>query len=311
METFVKILDGIIYIALALAFIEVYLKVNKIWKRKQEEQVAQSQSLIGLSLSLLVLLVWTVKYIIIGEFTSIIDNGIYILETTVMMIIGTGIFVKGNKRKGLKTLIKQALRIEKKEATHLIKAITGQKEAIEILDILNQLAWIDNELDVNELIMIKDFAKAWNIDYSEDSEYMTHIPEGFHDKLTSLRKSMIKYIDTNPDRKQIAHLTDLLKNLISADNVVSEEEEIIFEELNAIIKNYLDIYSDIPEYHVLIVPQNPEQIDMITSLRPNATEVRTSGGTAFSLEKYYSKKYAEQMCNEYRNRGLFTIIKML
>lgn len=308
MKIFLIILDGIIFIALFFALLEVYLKVNKIWKRKQEKEVAQSQSLLGLGLSMFVLVVWTIKYIIIGEYTSIIDNAIYMSETFAMMLIGTGLFVKENKGLGLITLIKKAIRLERKEATYLIKAMSGKEEAQGIVNILHQLAWIDNDLDKNELKMIKEFAKAWNIDYSENNEKLIEIPENFNDKLASLRKSLLAFLNSEPDKEQIAQLTDLLKQLINADDKVTEEEEIIFDELNAVMQNYLAGGDDVSYFHVLIVPQEQQQLDIIRSLKPDAKEYSISGGKAYSLEKYLSSKYAEQMCSGYRDKGLFTTV---
>lgn len=311
MKTFILVLDAVIYVALAFAFVEVYLKVNKIWKRKGEEQVAQSQSIFGLSISLFVLTVWTLKYIIIGEYTSIIDNGIYMMESVVMMLIGTGIFVKKNKGLGLFKLLKKAIRLERKEASYLLQALSGKGEAAVILNILHQLAWIDNDLDKKEVAMIKDFAKAWGLEYSEKNEKLIAIPEEFNEKLSLLRQTMEKYIDTEPENEQIAQLTDLLKRLINADEEVSEEEEIIFDELNALMLRYLNKDRAMNQFHVLIVPQEKTQADMVKKLRPNAREVKTSGGIAFSLEQYLSEKFAEHMCDSYREKGLFTIVQEL
>lgn len=309
MKTFIIVLDAIIYVALFFALIEVYLKVNKIWKRKSDEQVAQSQSILGLGLSFFILITWTIKYVLIGEYTSIIDNGIYLIETLIMMLIGTGMFVKGNKGVSLFTLLKRAVHLERKEATYLLQSISGKKEALEIINILHQLAWIDNDLDDKELKLILEFAKAWNIDYSPESKELAEIPEEFADKLSSLRTSLSKYLETEPDKEQIAQLTDLLKTLISIDGHVSEEEDIIFDELNAMMSNSLSDGDNLSYYHVLIVPQTVSQGPLIKSLKPDAQEVHTSGGIAYSLEKYLSSKYAEQMCDTYRNKGLFTIVK--
>jgi hypothetical protein len=309
MDIFIKVLDGIIYLALAFALIEVYLKVNKIWKRKHEKEVAESQSLFGLGLSLFILIVWSIKYLIQQDYASIVDNGIYLIETVVMIFIGTGLFVKENKGKKFLKLILQAIKLERKEATYLLNSLSGKKEAQDIINILHQLAWIDNDLDKNELKMIKDFAKAWNIEYDEKDKNLPNIPNEFSSKLQLLRNSLLIFLEGRPNKEQIAQLSDLLKNLINADRNVSEEEDIIFDELSAILNNYISENKKINYFHVLIVPQEKSHIDLIKQLRPNAEEVHTSGGIAFSLEKYLSGKYAEQMCQVYREQGLFTIVE--
>lgn len=309
MDLLLKILDGIIYVALFFALIEVYLKVNKIWKRKHEEQVAQSQSLLGLGLSFFILIIWTIKYIIIGEYTSIVDNSIYLSETIVMMMIGTGIFVKENRGLSFIALIKKSISLERKEATYLIKAISGKEEALDIINILHQLAWIDDELDDKESILINEFAKAWNIDYDSNNQDLIKIHKDFDKKLKSLRSSMVHFLDSNPNKEQIAQLTDLLEKMINADEKTSKEEEIIFDELNALMQTYLNDGKTPSHFHVLIVPQEQSHTEIIKQLKPNAKEYNIAGGIAFSLEKYLSKKYAEEMCEDYRGKGLFTIVQ--
>jgi hypothetical protein len=308
MELIVKILDLIIYVALGFALLEVYLKVNKIWKRKAEREVAESQSILGLSLSLFILLVWTVKYIIIGEYTSIVDNAIYIFETLILLVISTGFFVGGNKKLGFMQLIKNAITLERKEATYLLNTLSGKTEAKAILEILNQLAWIDNDLDKKEEKLINDFANAWNIDFNlQKPEVNTALI--FADKLNNLRSGMQSYLATEPKHEQVAQLIDLLETLVKADELVSKEEEIIFSELDAIASHYLSGENAKSYFHVLIVPQNEEHTALIRQIKPEAEEKQVAGGIAFSLEKYFSEKYAEEICEVYRNKGLFTIVQ--
>jgi hypothetical protein len=308
METFILVLNSVIYIALGFALIEVYLKVNKIWKRKHEKQVAESQSLLGLGLSLFILVVWSVKYLIEGDYESIADNGIYLIETSAMILIGTGLFVKENKGKNLFRLILQAIKLERKEASYLINSISGKKEAQEIINILHQLAWIDNELDKKEVELIKDFAKHWNINYNEKSNTVITIPKELTEKLSSIRNCFQKYLDTSPDIEQIAQLQDLMQNLINADDKVTNEEEIIFDEIKGMLSQYLHKNEQPKYYHVLIVPQEREHANIIHNLKPDAEEIHTAGGVAYSLEKYLSYKYADMMCENYRKNGLFTIV---
>ncbi len=308
MELIVKILDLIIYVALGFALLEVYLKVNKIWKRKAEREVAESQSILGLSLSLFILVVWTVKYIIIGEYTSIVDNAIYIFETLILLVISTGFFVGGNKKLGFMQLIKNAITLERKEATYLLNTLSGKTEAKAILEILNQLAWIDNNLDKKEEKLINDFANAWNIDFNlQQPEVNSAL--SFADKLNNLRSGMQNYLATEPKHEQLAQLIDLLETLVKADELVSKEEEIIFSELDAIASHYLSGENAKSYFHVLIVPQNEEQTALIRQIKPDAEEKQVAGGIAFSLERYFSEKYAEEICEVYRNKGLFTIVQ--
>ena len=47
----------------------------------------------------------------------------------------------------------------------------------------------------------------------------------------------------------------MINAMIHADDKVTEEEELIFSELDGIIENYLVSDRNFPSYHVLIVPQ--------------------------------------------------------
>lgn len=308
MQTFTYILDGIIFVALGFAVIEVYLKVNKIWKRKHEQQVAESQSLYGLGLSLFISVVWTTKYVLIGEYTSIIDNSIYLAETIAMVLIGTGMFVKSNKGLSFSKLIKKALNLERKEAAYLIKSISGKKQALEIINILNQLAWIDNEKDAKEEEMIKHFAKAWNLSFPFKDSELQKVETEFAAKLNQLRNSVSSYLDTEPDKDQTSQLQDLMHQLIIADGKTSNEEEIIFDEVKGLIFRYLNKDAKPKYFHVLIVPQDETQKDLIKQLKTDAEEIHTAGGVAYSLDRFLSYKYADSMCQSYREKNLFTIV---
>jgi hypothetical protein len=223
-------------------------------------------------------------------------------------VISTGFFVGGNKKLGFMQLIKNAITLERKEATYLLNTLSGKTEAKAILEILNQLAWIDNDLDKKEEKLINDFANAWNIDFNlQKPEVNTALI--FADKLNNLRSGMQSYLATEPKHEQVAQLIDLLETLVKADELVSKEEEIIFSELDAIASHYLSGENAKSYFHVLIVPQNEEHTALIRQIKPEAEEKQVAGGIAFSLEKYFSEKYAEEICEVYRNKGLFTIVQ--
>lgn len=308
METFIQIIDFIIYAALGFALIEVYLKVNKIWKRKADKEVAESQSILGLSLSLFILVVWTAKYIIIGEYTSIIDNSIYLFETLIMLTISTGFFVGNNKNIGFFQLIKNAISLERKEATYLLNTLSGKSEALKVLEMLNQLAWIDENLDKKEELFIEEFANAWGIDFKLKH---TNIDKSvsFTEKLKKLRTCMQDYLASYPKHEQVAQLMDLLQKMVDIDKSLSKEEDIIISELNALALHYLSGEKVATTFHVLIVPQSQQQTSIIRQIKPDAKELSIAGGVAFSLERFLSEKYAEEICEVYRSKGLFTIVK--
>lgn len=308
MDTFERLIDAFIWISLLMSVVQVYLQTNKIWKRKHEQVVAESQSIAGLSLLILNCLIWLVSYIMKNDIESIIDTSLIILQSTVFLLIGTGLWVRGQRKKGFWTLVKQALKIERKEANYLLKRFFKPQNAEIILDILHQIAMIDEDLDEREKQLIQFFALQWNIPYSvelKNKERKSVRPEN---KYVYLRNKLLDYLSRDPPVEQVAQLKDLINEMVLADEKVTTEEKLISEELNGMIDAYLQKEQQMPIYQVIIVPQKPEQEQMIRELIPDSQELRTFGGRVFSIGTFYSKAFADMVCQRFRKYNLFTIV---
>ncbi len=306
-----QIVDWLIKISLFVSLIYIYLRINKLWKRKHYREVAESQSLAGLTIYILNCILWVIYYIFVEpDFNSMIDTSIYIFEGSILFLIGTGIFVKGQRRTGLWKLIRQSLRLERKEADYLLKRFFKPKHADIIINILHQLAMIDEDLDKRELEIITMFAKEWNIDYSPEKLNRERLKSTERNYIR-LRKSIEKYLAQEPPIEQVAQLKDLIAELIQADDKVTKEEELISSEILPLIENYLNQDESIKQYHVIIVPQEPEHNNKIKELMPNAVKVRTAGGIAYSIGTFYSLTYADMICKQFRDQNLFTIVHTL
>ncbi|MBM2814013.1 MAG: hypothetical protein HW421_775 [Ignavibacteria bacterium] len=306
--TYVNVIDSTVKVSLIISIIFIYLKINKIWKRKHELEVADSQSLIGLGIYIVNCILWVSYYIFVTSDTkSMLDTTIYIFEGTIFFIIGTGIFVKGQRGQRIWHLIIRSLRLERKEADYLIKRFFRPANAEKILNILHQLAMIDNELAPKEQELLESFAKEWNIDYNVEKLNKEHRNDPANNFIR-LRKSLAEYLEQDPQKEQVSQLRDMMDAMIQADDIVAAEEELIFNELKGIIDNFLDKEKLNALYHVLIVPQKHEQEELISDMLPEATMIQISGGNAFRIGSYYSHKYAEMICNQYRDMKLFTIV---
>ncbi|MGB9770384.1 MAG: hypothetical protein ACPLX7_00210 [Candidatus Kapaibacteriota bacterium] len=303
-----RIIDAFIWISLLMSVVQVYLQTNKIWKRKHEQVVAESQSIAGLSLLILNCLIWLVSYIMKNDIESIIDTSLIILQSSVFLMIGTGLWVRGQRKKGFWNLVKQALKIERKEANYLLKRFFKPQNAEIILDILHQLALIDEELDERERELIQFFAIQWNIPYSLDQKNIERRRQKSEDKYVYLRNKLLDYLQRDPPVEQVAQLKDLIKEMILADEKVTKEEKLISDELNGMIDSYLQKEQQIPVYQVIIVPQRPEQEQMIRELIPDSQELRTFGGRVYSIGTFFSKAFAEMVCQRFRRFNLFTIV---
>jgi hypothetical protein len=309
MDTFDRVIEIFTVIAIGISLIEVYLRVNKIWKRKSEKEVAESQSIAGLSIGLFTMVIWLISSIKQGIYLNTIDHIIYTFEIVIFILIGAGIWVKGQERIGFWKLIKKSLKLESKEADYLFKKFFKPSSADAIIKILHQLAMIDDELDPNEQKMIATFAKEWNVEYSPeklDNEVVT--PS--ENRYIKLKASLNYYLETLPPREQVAQLRDMMNALIQADDKVTGEEELITEELMGMIGKYLNKDEKCCMYHVLIVPQKPEQETTIKTLVPNASRLNVAGGVAYTIGSFYSQKYAEMICNEFRHINFFTIVQI-
>lgn len=308
---FREIIIWISQIALVFTAVQVYLQINKIWKRKHEREVANSQSIAGMFLLAMNSLQSIIYYFVNDtqpDWISIADTSFYLFQAFVFGLIATGVFIKGENKESLWMLIKKSLRLERKEADYLIKKFFKPNNADTIINILHQLAMIDGVLDPKEQELIEAFAKEWNIDYSVE-KLNTERHESAEHNFMRLRKSVEDYLRSEPPKEQAAQLRDMMNALINADDQVSPEEELIASELIGLITSFISGDGDSPQlYDVLIVPQKMDHHEFIKSLAPDAQQYDISGGVAYSMGSYYSQKYAEMICTQYREVNLFTIV---
>jgi len=306
-ELFIEIIQWLVNFSLALTAIQTYLKVNKIWKRKHEREVADSQSIAGLLLLIFNCVLWILYYIYVEtDLKSIADTSFYLFEAALFALISTGFFVKGQKGIGLMKLIKQAFRLEKKEANYLIKKFLKPSNAAVIIDILHQLAMIDDDLDPKEEELITAFAKEWNIEYNV-SKLNEKRSTSSNNNYITLRHSVQTYLDSEPPTEQAAQLKDMMQTIIEADDEITAEEELISNELVGLVSSYISgVEAEV--YQVMVVPQVPDHHSSILTLMPNAEKREVSGGIAYSVGTFYSQKYAEMICDQYREEKLFTIV---
>lgn len=293
-----------------MAIAQVYLRVNKIWKRKHTKEVSESQSIAGNSLLLLNCLIWVVYYIQNGDGKSIIDTSIIIFEALVFLLISTGIFVTGQEKLSLWKLFKNALRIESQEADYLWKRMFKPERANEILKIIYLIANIDGDFDEREKRLFNNFVKEWNIKI--DFELLKKEISKNNDKnIIRLKELVNEYLDHQPNSLQVAQVKDLIYLMINADNHITNEEQTIKDEIEPMLENYLNSSNKIEHYHVIVVPQTTDSEYFINNTLPHAEKINNSGGIAYSIGKYYSKSFAEIVCKEYReNLKMFTIVHL-
>jgi hypothetical protein len=308
MDWFERLIDAFIWISLLMSVVQVYLQTNKIWKRKHERVVAESQSIAGLSLLILNCLIWLISYIMKNDIESIIDTSLIIAQAMVFLLVGTGLWVRGQRKMGFWRLVKQALRIEKKEANYLLKRFFKPQNAEIIIDILHNLAMIDEEFDEREKKLIEFFAMEWNIPYSAETKNKERKQRVVQNKFVDLRNKLLDYLSRDPPIEQVAQLKDLINEMILADEKITSEEKLVSGELLGIIDSYLQEEERKDVYQVIIVPQNPNQEQKIKELLPDSESIETFGGIVYSVGSFYSKEFAEMVCQRFRKMNFFAIV---
>ena len=193
---FEKLISVLVSGALIFSVIKGYLTVNKIWKRKKNEEVASSISIVAAMLGFAVGLPFLLNSLIITQdYFSAAKSVVALFLATVFTLIGTGYFVDKNRGKGFLKFLGQALKLEGKESGDLITDMIRPKGARKIIDILHKLAAIDEEIAKEEIDLINQFADKWGIDIPE-------LQPGKVENVTSLveLKSLVQsYLDEGPD----------------------------------------------------------------------------------------------------------------
>ena len=302
---FEKLISVLVSGALIFSVIKGYLTVNKIWKRKKNEEVASSISIVAAMLGFAVGLPFLLNSLIITQdYFSAAKSVVALFLATVFTLIGTGYFVDKNRGKGFFKLLGQALKLEGKESGDLITDMIRPKGARKIIDILHKLAAIDEEIAKEEIDLINQFADKWGIDIPE-------LQPGKVENVTSLveLKSLVQsYLDEGPDTEIAEGLVDLMNLMAEADDEVTKEEEMAVAEFTGMIAYYVSSEKggDIEMFEVSIVPQGDKQMESVRELLPDLDMVESRGGRVFKVGKYFSEDYAEAVCSKYISLGLYS-----
>ena len=193
---FEKLIGVLVSSALVFSLIKGYLTVNKIWKRRKNEEVANSISIVAAMLGFAVGFPFLLNSVLItNDYFSAAKSVIALCLAFVFTMIGTGYYVDNNRGVGFITLLGRALNLERKESGELLSDMLRPKGARKIIDILVKLAAIDDDIAQEEIDLINQFAEKWNIDIPElvpgKPETVTNLVE-----LKSLVQS---YLDEGPD----------------------------------------------------------------------------------------------------------------
>jgi len=308
MELFQKVISVLAFLSIGFSLIEVYLTVNQIWKRKHERVVAESISVSANLVSLIPGFIFSLNFFLQGEYIGLIDSTLFAGLAIFYIFVGMSLWVEGERKKGLWTLIKQTLNFERKEAGDLAKSFFKPSGAQKVINILSQLAMIDEVIDPREKQFIQSFIDNWNINYSIDDNLIDNQTTSNSVSLINLRKDVIDYLSTSPPQKQVSELNDMVKALINIDQEVSEQEKLIMGELDGLFSEYISQQTNLARYHVVVIPQNERQAQVIMTSLPELARYEVAEGIAYNSGPFYSKDYADVISEGYRSLNLFSIV---
>ncbi len=293
-------------LAVFLTIFQIYFIINKLWSRKHERLVAESISISAMFISITINLFFAIRNMRDFAYPQFTANLLWIFSSAISVIIGVGFWVSTNRGKSFWKMLRQALNLERQEAGDLAKAFFRPKGADKIMEILERMAMVDEDLDAREKQFIQNFADNWDIeiDWEEIKKYSTETG----DKYAKIRSVMKEYLDTFPDEDQVIQLRDVFKLLVSIDDVVTDGEQMILDELEGHIAEYLHNDEEVEMYRVAVVPQSAEQENSIKNLMKELKKEKIAGGYAYLSDCYYSERYAEMLSSQYRGLEIFSVV---
>ena len=300
-----KIIAFLVTSALFISIFQFYLKLNKVWKRRGIAEVANSISIVAALLGFAVGFPFLLNSLFIsGDYPAAGKSVLGLGMAVMMTLISMGYFVDENRGKGFFRLLLDALGAEKSESTDLLSAMIRPHGANKIIEILTQLAAIDDDIAQEEVDLINEFAERWRINIPE-------IKVGKPEQITNLveLKALVQsYLDEKPDVEVAQNLVDLINMMAEADDEVTDEEAMAVGEFTGMIAHYVsqEEGGSIDAFEVVIVPQNEKQSGAVKELIPNIDSVKKQGGEIFIVGTFYSEEYANAVCGKYIALGLFT-----
>ena len=95
--TFSDFIFYLSYASLFLMAIEIYLSLNKLWRRKHEKAVAESISLSAKFISLFPIVTFTISFYIDNKIPAFAGNTMLISFIIIQIMIGSGLWINGQK----------------------------------------------------------------------------------------------------------------------------------------------------------------------------------------------------------------------
>ena len=306
MEFFKSFVSIMAYASLGFTVTAAYLKINKIWKRKHNAEVADSVSIVGNIVYIIPLSFFALNYMFIAHWQGLIDSIIWIASGIVYVLIGSRLWVQSHRHKSFWIRLKEVLKLEGSEVGDLAKSFFRPSGGEIILEILAHFAYIDRNLTVREQEFIQSFADTWHMNFDWKAHKKLAVVEQ-QVSFIKTRDTVERYLKTSPPVKQVAQLIDVLHVLVKIDDTVTTQEELILGEVDGLLLSYANNSDAQARFSVVVAPQNDDQDSAIAALLPDVEKAEIAGGSGYMIGSFYSQDYADVICNHYRALGFFTI----
>ena len=286
MEFFKSYIGIVAYASLGFTVVAAYLKINKIWKRKHNAEVADSVSIVGNVVYLVPLSFFALNYIVMAHWQGLIDSLIWITSGVVYVLIGSRLWVRSQRHKSFWTRLKEVLKLEGSEVGDLAKSFFRPSGGEIILEILAHFAYIDNKLTKREQEFIQSFVDTWHMNFDwKEHKKIAEVDQSA--RFIKTRDAVEQYLETSPPVAQVAQLIDVLDALVKIDDTVSTEEELILEEVNGLLLDYIEGPVGHAKFAVVVAPQNDNQDSAIAALLVGVDKTQVAGGSGYTIGSVY------------------------
>lgn len=308
--SFEALIDWLAAASAVITAINIYLMVNKIWGRKHIRDVAESISVAAYSMSFLLAVPFVIKFVMLeGDLVASVSYGLWMVFYAIFVLIGTGVWVVGKPGLGFLQKFRSALSMEGNELGTIVKAFSKPTASNHVLRILGGVAGIDRDFDDRERDFIMAITKNWGMQLSEAELFrLAQAQVSFHE----IREDVTAYLQTRPPMDEASQLFDLVNHMVRADETVSAEEQLLLDEIEALVGNYIadDDGQAAARFEVLVVPQDDDQFAQIADLLKERNSSCNSrlGGRAYPLGSFFSEGFAEAITAPIREKGLFCVV---
>ena len=300
-----QLVSWLAYGSLAIGALAAYLHLNKLWSRKHIKEVADSISISGTLLEAVPTIIFGVYFLTRQDPVGVIDSLIWVIAAMGFIMIGSGFWVKGQRRQGILRLAWRSLRSERSEVGNLVQAVFHHESNPELLILLHRFAEVDGEVSEHEANLVNEFAGKMNLDFQISPGA---VDSNRTDRLLNTREALHQYLRKSPPNTQVEQLEHLLHKLISADGTDHKDELSSFEELKSALREYLSEGSSELPFRVMLAPQSEEQVLRINDLLSRASLHTWCGGRGITVGEFHTRDFADTVCQEYRDLGFFCVV---